>query len=406
MNHSCPQRFLDTIARRAWVVSVEQYGSGLGRPPEIREFTLGWGGSPPRRAQHKVEQTRSPAIGEQLVYVSDTEPGLRRLRRGHGFSYHYASGRQVRDRATLQRIRALAIPPAYHDVWICPSARGHLQATGRDARDRKQYRYHPRWRQARSKEKFERIVAFGQALPRLRRRLRSDLAQTGFQRETIVALVVAIMADTLLRVGNDEYVQANRSYGLTTLRNRHIEFLRGGKARLQFRGKGGKPHEVVIDDERITRLIRRCQQLPGQLLFQYRDDAGQVQPVDSGLVNRYLGDAMGASFTAKDFRTWGGTLIALRLVANQPLPMRADGKVDDRAVTSTRTQVIAEVAARLANTPAVCRNAYIDPAVFAVWEEGNLAHFIRDARGPHQWEAAALRVLKHAHSRRMQGKPP
>ena len=161
----------------------------------------------------------------------------------------------------------------------------------------------------------------------------------------------------------------------------------------------------MIDDERITRLIRHCQQLPGQVLFQYRDEAGHVQPVDSGLVNDYLRDAMEASFTAKDFRTWGGTLIALRLLANQPLPMSADGTVDERAVTSTRTQVIAHVAARLANTPAVCRNAYIDPAVFTVWEEGNLARFVRDARGPRQWEAAALRLLKHAHSSRMQPKP-
>src|SRR4249919_2747958 len=255
-----------------------------------------------------------------LVYVSDTDPGLRRKRAGRGFSYVDASGRAVRDARTLERIRKLAIPPAYRDVWICTRANGHLQATGRDARGRKQYRYHARWSAVRDAEKFDRIVAFGAALPRLRKRVRHDLAPTGLPRDKVLAVVVAILANTLLRVGNDEYARGNQSYGLTTLRNRHIEFLRGGRARLRFRGKGGQAHDVVLDDARLARLARGCQQLPGQQLFQYTDDDGTVQPIDSGLVNDYLREAMGEAFTAKDFRTWGGTLAALRLLAAESGP--------------------------------------------------------------------------------------
>jgi DNA topoisomerase I len=352
------------------------------------------------RARNKAGPGPRSVHREKLVYVSDSEPGLRRRRRGNGFSYLDAKGRPVRDRATLARIRALAIPPAYHDVWICRRANGHLQASGRDARGRKQYRYHVGWRQMRSEEKFERIVAFGAALPRLRRRLRRDLARTGFEREKILAIVVATMADTLLRVGNDEYVRANRSYGLTTLRNRDIEFLRGGRVRLQFRGKGGQVLDVVIDNDRLARLIRHCQHLPGQLLFQYRDDDGKVQPVESGMVNDYLRDTMGEPFTAKDFRTWGGTVLALQLLASQPVPLDTAGDIDQRALTAIRNEVIAQVATRLSNTPAVCRKAYIDPAVFEAWEAGKLPRFVRDAKGARQWELAALRLLRHMRSAR------
>lgn len=342
------------------------------------------------------------AVHRGLVYVSDDEPGLSRRRAGSGFRYLDPDGRTVRDRATLDRIRALAIPPAYRDVWICRRANGHLQASGRDARGRKQYRYHPRWKQVREARKFERIVAFAAALPRLRRALRRDLARDGFGREKVLALVVSILADTLLRIGNAEYQRDNRSYGLTTLRNRHVEFLRGGRAHLHFRGKGGQAHEAVLDDARLTRLIRRCQQLPGQLLFQYVDDEGQVQPVDSGLVNDYLREAMGEEFTAKDFRTWGGTLAAIRRLATCEVPVKDDGALDATAVASLRNAVVAEVASALGNTPAVCRASYIDPVVFDGWQDGRLRRVVANARGERQWEQAALKLLRQ--SRRAAGR--
>ena len=340
-------------------------------------------------------RTPDPAIASAreggLVYVSDEEPGLRRRRAGNGFRYVDPAGRAVRDAATLQRVRALAIPPAYRDVWICPHPDGHLQATGRDARGRKQYRYHARWREVRDREKFGRIEAFGAALPRLRRRLRRDLALPGFPRPKVAAMVVAVMADTLVRIGNAGYARENRSYGLTTLRNQHVRFLRGGRARFRFRGKGGVEHDIVLDDARLAGLVRRCQQLPGQHLFQYRDDAGAVQPVDSGTVNDYLREAMGEAFTAKDFRTWGGTLAAIRLLAE--LPWNEDG-ASARALAALRKSVETEVARQLGNTPAVCRKSYIDPRVYRAWERGWLARASAGVRGPRQWEALALRLLR------------
>ncbi|GAA5072684.1 DNA topoisomerase IB [Lysobacter panacisoli] len=331
-----------------------------------------------------------------LVYVNDDEPGLRRRRAGKGFSYVDPDGRHVTDAQTLSRIRALAIPPAYRDVWICRRANGHLQASGRDARGRKQYRYHPRWKVVRDARKFDRIVAFAAALPRLRRVLRRDLARRGFGREKVLAIVVSVLADTLLRVGNVEYERGNRSYGLTTLRNRHVEFLRGGRLHLHFRGKGGQEHDIVLDNARLTRLVRRCQQLPGQMLFQYVDDDGSVQPVDSGQVNDYLREAMGEAFTAKDFRTWGGTLAAIRLLAASDVPLREDGEPDATATTALRNTVIAQVAKSLGNTPAVCRSSYIDPVVFDCWQDGRLQRAVASARGERQWEQAALRLLRRS----------
>ena len=345
----------------------------------------------------KTAEAEQSATAGGLVYVSDAIPGLRRRRAGNGFSYIDANGRPVRDARTLARIRALAIPPAYRDVWICTRANGHLQATGRDARGRKQYRYHPDWNQVRDSNKFDRIVAFGASLPRVRRRLRSDLARTGLGREKVSAIVVAVLADTLLRIGNDEYARGNQSYGLTTLRNRHVEFLRGGRAKLRFRGKSGLEHDVVLDDARLARLMHRCQQLPGQMLFQYRDDDDIVQPVDSGLVNDYLRDATGGDFTAKDFRTWGGTLTAVRLLAGSEVPHKDDGQPDAPGIVAARNAVIKEVAQLLGNTPAICRKSYIDPVVFACWEDGRLQRATANARGARQWEQAALRLLKRAH---------
>jgi len=341
-----------------------------------------------------TEAALESAVQGGLVYVSDTEPGFRRRRSGKGFAYLDSSGKPVRDANTLARIRALAIPPAYRDVWICARANGHLQATGRDARGRKQYRYHARWREVRDAEKFDRIIAFGSALPKLRRRLRRDLAMSGLPRDKVFAIVVAIMADTMVRIGNDEYARGNNSFGLTTLRNRHVEFLRGGRARLHFRGKGGQEHDIVLDDRRLTKLVQRCQQLPGQQLFQYQDDEGNAQPIDSGMVNDYLRDAMGTDFTAKDFRTWGGTLAAMRLLAREAEPGDADPQPSQRSIAATRNAVISEVAKQLRNTPAVCRKSYIDPVVLDAWEAGRLHAFTRDARGERQWEQALLRFLR------------
>jgi DNA topoisomerase IB len=347
----------------------------------------------------------APQVAEQaadaagLRYVSDCGRGIRRLRDSDGaWRYLDATGNTVRDEDTLVRIRALAIPPAWTDVWICADPRGHLQATGRDARGRKQYRYHPRWSEVRGAGKFDRIVAFGEALPRLRWRLGRDYRLRGFPRPKVLALVVGVMAETLVRVGNTEYARSNRSYGLTTLRNRHVAFLRGGRARFRFTGKGGKEHDVVLDDARLVQLVRHCQQLPGQALFQYRDDDGATVPVGSDDVNGYLRDAMGEAFTAKDFRTWGGTLLAFRRLAQTPLPLAADGgPASEREHVAVQNAVIKDVAQALCNTPAVCRSAYIDPVVFAGWRDGRLQRAAATARGERQWELAALRFLRAAH---------
>lgn len=335
------------------------------------------------------------AVDAGLVYVNDTDPGISRRGVGKGFGYRMPNGRAVRDAKTLDRIRALAIPPAYRDVWICVKPRGHLQATGRDARRRKQYRYHAKWQDTRGDGKFERVIAFAEALPRLRRRLRADLKLRGLPRDKVLAIVVALMAETLARVGNDEYARSNKSFGLTTLRDRHVAFLRGGRARLKFRGKGGQEYDLELDDARLVKLVRACQEIPGQALFQYRDDDGKRQPVDSGAVNGYLQQAMGTSFTAKDFRTWGGTLQAFRLLAATPLPESVDdGAPAESALTRAEKAVVVQVADVLGNTPAVCRKSYIDPSLFAGWRDGALQRSTHGARGSRQWEQAALRYLK------------
>ncbi|KAF1686334.1 DNA topoisomerase [Pseudoxanthomonas broegbernensis] len=327
-----------------------------------------------------------------LHYVGDAAPGIRRVRCGRGFRYLHADGTAVRDRATLHRIRALAIPPAYREVWICASARGHLQATGRDARGRKQYRYHPQWRTRRDSHKFDRLAAFAAALPRLRRAVRADLALPGLPQPKALAAVVRIMSATLLRVGNAEYARDNGSFGLTTLRNRHARFLADG-LRLHFPGKGGRVQDVDVHDRRLARLVRGMHQLPGQALFQYRDGDGVLQPVDSGAVNAYLRERMGEDFTAKDFRTWGATLAAFRLLAATPLPDPPSA----RALADAERSTVAEVAALLGNTAAVCRTSYIDPCVFPGWRDGRLHAAAGNARGARQWETAARRFLVRAH---------
>lgn len=326
-----------------------------------------------------------------LIHVSDDGAGIRRRRARKGFVYHDDTGRRISDARVLARIRSLAIPPAYSDVWICPHPHGHIQATGRDARSRKQYRYHARWRVVRDDGKFTRLAAFGAALPRLRRCLRRDLARPGLPGDKVLAVVVSLLADTLARVGNENYARENGSFGLTTLRSRHVGFVRGGRVMLRFRGKGGREHEVVVDDARLARIVRRCRQLPGQQLFQYVDDEGRRRPIDSGMVNAYLSEAMGADFTAKDFRTWGATLHAVALLARTGLPA-AD---DERAVAAATTGVVREVATVLRNTPAVCRSSYIDPRVFEAWRNGRLQRLAAAGiSGPRQLEKVLLALLR------------
>ena len=335
---------------------------------------------------------RELAAAAGLVYVVDTAPGIRRKRAGKRFVYLDSDLRRIADETTLDRIRKLAIPPAYSDVWICANARGHLQATGRDARGRKQYRYHAKWRTTRDAGKFHRLIGFGERLPHLRRRLRRDLALPGLSEAKVLAVIVSLLAETGIRIGNEEYARDNGSYGLTTLRDRHVTFLRQGRALLRFRGKSGQSQEIGVDNSRLVRILRRCQQLPGQMLFQYIDDEGARRPVDSGMVNAYLRDAMGEEFTAKDFRTWGGTLRAIALLSRTELPETND----DRLMTSTLAAVVKDVAEGLRNTPAVCRNSYIDPRVFDAWRAGRLQKLVppEAANAPRKLEAIALKLLR------------
>jgi DNA topoisomerase-1 len=305
------------------------------------------------------------ALPQGLVYISDDAPGIRRVRRGRGFAYRDASGAWLNDRATLQRIRSLAVPPAYSGVWICARPDGHLQATGRDARGRKQYRYHPAFRALREGSKFDRLAAFGRALPRLRAQVERDLAAASTSgpptRAVVLATIVRLLDTTFVRVGNDEYARSNRSFGLTTLRRRHAG-VQGSVLRLSFRGKSGRQHEVRVDDARVTRIVRRCQQLPGQELFRFVDAEGVARSVGSGDVNDYLEQACGERFTAKDFRTWHGSVQALQLLCAAATEDRAQGLQR----TLPLKPVIAEVAQRLGNTPAVCRKSYIHPDVLAL----------------------------------------
>lgn len=297
-----------------------------------------------------------------LRYVSAGEPGWSRRRRGRGFEYRDTRQRTVRDPAALRRIRALAIPPAWSDVWICSSPRGHIQATGRDARGRKQYRYHAAFRARRDADKFARLGEFGAALPRLRRRVRADLRGKGLPRERVLAAVVALLDRTRARIGNDEYARDNQSYGLTTLRDSHARVGRRS-VRFAFRGKSGGEHLLRVSDEALVRLVRRCQELPGQRLFQYLDDAGRRRPIDSSDVNRYLRETAGVECSAKDFRTWHGSVMAL-----EALRGRTAGDKPERQVV----EVVAEVAGRLRNTRAVCRRYYIAPAVLEAFAAGRL----------------------------------
>lgn len=300
-----------------------------------------------------------------LRYVSDGKPGIRRERCGRGFRYRSAEGRIIRDRQTLRRIAALAIPPAWQEVWICPLDHGHLQVTGRDDRGRKQHLYHPRWREIRNQTKYDRLIPFARALPGIRRRLKRDLARADLCREKILATIVRLLEVSLIRVGNEEYARDNKSYGLTTMKNRHAK-VRGAKITFQFRGKSGKEHVVEVEDRRVARIVRACQDLPGQDLFQYVDTEGLKRNIGSGDVNDYLREITGQDFTAKDFRTWAGTVSAA--CALQGFGLAA-------SEAESRKNVVAAVKAAaqdLGNTPAVCRKSYIHPAIIEGYLDGSL----------------------------------
>lgn len=347
-------------------------------------------------------QPRTSALTAGLVYVSDAMPGIRRIPTVNGFAYLTPTGLRLNDRAELERIARLAIPPAYQDVWICPNPRAHLQATGRDARGRKQYRYHPQWRLVRDAQKFERMPAFAEALPQLRRRVKRDLALAGMPREKVLAIVVSLLDATRLRIGNAAYARDNDSYGLTTLRNRHVRFISDGKLVLRFAGKGGAEHEIAVDDKRLARLLRHCHQLPGQRLFQYLDDSGEARPIDSDQVNAYLKESMGDDFTAKDFRTWNATLRAIQIMRSTPLPERTG----ERALTACIVEAVRRVAMELRNTPAVCRKSYINPVVFDTWRTGALHARIGDeiARAPRKAERLVAAFLRR-HATRVAREP-
>jgi DNA topoisomerase I len=339
------------------------------------------------------------AVG--LRYVADDMPGIRRRRAGRAFSYRDAQGRLIKDRTELARLKRLAIPPAWSDVWICPDDKGHLQATGRDAKGRKQYRYHPDWRALRDAAKFDRMLAFARALPRLRARVAEDQARRGLPREKVLATVVRLLEITLIRVGNQEYARDNRSYGLTTMRDRHVDFA-GAEVIFEYRGKGGRLHRTSLRDRRLARIVRSCQEIPGQQLFQYIDEEGRRQAIDSADVNAYLQEVAGETFTAKDFRTWAGTVLAsLALSEFESFDTEATAK---RNVT----RAIEQVAAQLGNTVAVCRKSYIHPEVVECYLDGSLLGLLQgrvekalreDLAGLRSEEAAVLALLQQRLSR-------
>jgi DNA topoisomerase-1 len=298
-----------------------------------------------------------------LIYVSAGSPGISRKRTGGGFRYVDASGQTIADEETQDRLRRLAIPPAWREVWICAEPRGHLQATGRDSRGRAQYLYHPEFRAVRDRAKFEHLLAFARALPAIRARVARDMAKPGLGRDTVLATVVHLLEATMIRIGNRDYAAANQSYGLTTLRSRHVS-LAGAELRFRFKGKSGRDWQVRVHDRRAARIVRALQDLPGQLLFQYADGDGALQAITSADVNAYLREISGADVTAKDFRTWAGTVLASAALAARA----ADTKPSKRAAA----QVVAEVASALGNTPTICRKCYVHPALIEAYLAGEL----------------------------------
>jgi DNA topoisomerase-1 len=352
----------------------------------------------PRRRSETLAAQLDPvesARAAGLTYATDTRPGIRRKRAGKGFTYVRTNGTSIRNSSELRRIRALVIPPAWTDVWICLDPRGHVQATGRDARGRKQYRYHPKWHEHRDETKYERLIGFAQALPAVRRRTAKDLRRAGQPREKVVAAVVQLLEKTLIRVGNDEYARQNQSFGLTTLRDGHVE-VSGARVRFAFRGKSGVEHEVDLNDRRLARIVKACRDIPGYDLFQYYDEDGERQTIGSADVNAYLREITGEDYTSKDFRTWAGTVLAAQL-------LRDFEAVDsDARAKKNIVQAVETVAKRLGNTKAVCRKCYIHPAVLDAYVDGSMLKTMaqrarRTAPSPHalsEAEAAVLGLLQ------------
>jgi DNA topoisomerase I len=343
----------------------------------------------------ELDDLQAHAEEAGLRYLTDTAPGVRRQRCGKHFSYIGPDGERITDPDRVAWFKRLAIPPAWTDVWISPIKRGHLQATGRDARDRKQYRYHPCWREVRDEAKYGRLIEFARALPRIRRRTERDLRRRGLPREKVLALVVRLLEETLIRVGNEEYARDNRSYGLSTLRDRHVT-VRGIEVRFSFRGKAGKEHEVEFRDRRLARLVKACQEIPGQELFQYYDADGKRVDVTSGDVNDYLREISGSEFTAKDFRTWAGTVAAA-------MALQEFREIDDEAGRKKAiVAAIERVAGQLGNTPAVCRAAYVHPDLLDSFLDGTMVDALSRratgaGRGMHALrpeEAAVLALLQ------------
>lgn len=300
-----------------------------------------------------------------LRYVSDRAPGIRRCRRGKGFYYLGPSGKPVRDEATLGRIGALVIPPAWEEVWICALENGHIQAVGKDQRGRKQYRYHARWRDVRDESKYDRLIDFARALPKIRRRVARDIKRAGLSREKVLATVVELLEQTHIRIGNEKYVEENHSFGLTTMRDRHVS-VNGYTIHFEFRGKSGVEHAIDLQDQRLAKIVKACQDLPGQELFQYLDGDGSRHDIGSQDVNAYLHEIVGNDFTAKDFRTWAGTVLAA-------VTLRKIGPCDTKAQTKRNlVAAISQVAGHLGNTRAVCKKCYIHPAILAAYEQGTL----------------------------------
>jgi DNA topoisomerase-1 len=354
-----------------------------------------------RKSQRRATSPASAAAADAgLHYVSDSEPGIRRRRAGGRFHYTDADGNRIGDRRALARIRTLAIPPAYTDVWICADPLGHIQATGRDARGRKQYRYHPDWRAIRDADKYAHALAFGRALPLMRARMAADLAGAGLGRERVLATTVRLLDRTLMRIGNASYRRANNSFGLTTLRNRHAR-VNGSEVSFAFRGKSGKPWAISVRDRRLARMVKACQELPGQTLFQYVDESGEARSVSSNDVNAYLRAATGQDFTAKDFRTWAGTVLCALALSRLP---EAESET---AFKRNVRQAIEAVAGVLGNTASICRKCYIHPDVIEAYRAGGLRRwFARRPRraGLRPAEAALLDLLEAGGKRTPNGR--
>ncbi|WP_050467189.1 DNA topoisomerase IB [Herbaspirillum chlorophenolicum] len=342
------------------------------------------------------EQAAGIAHQNDLRYMNDEMPGITRTRHGKGFAYHTPDGHLISDKEEVARLQALAIPPAWEEVWISPCANGHILATGRDDRGRKQYRYHPQWRLVRDDAKYERMVDFAQALPAIRRAVHEDLHRSGLHREKVVASIVYLLQATLMRVGNDEYAQGSKSFGLTTLRNRHVR-LDGSDVLFRFRGKGGVLHDIKLHDPYVARLVRKMHDLPGQELFQYKDNEGNTRSIGSGDINAYLREVSGEDFSARDFRTWAGTVLAM-------LALQASGHADSLAqAKANMARAIERVAQKLGNTPSVCRKCYVHPVVLESYLDGSFAELL-EQRVPNepaeelhsltQEEAAVLALLQ------------